>query len=386
VHRLVFLRRLGTTCLLASSVLGGCGVDRAPEASSDAGADGGASVLGDGGGSCSLEPPPRPTGFASQPTRGSHDYAISQLFLGDTDRAENPSPDAWRSFGYDLDHKLTTLSSTDVCTLTAGAGSQVQVDGDCGTDNSWGANVMPLILQLDSTATMPVSGWDPVGWTEMMYVTGFDDSMGNTTSAVGLTGVLLGGALWPDGPPYPWGPSTVWPVAPDGVNGCTAAGGCPAGVDPVTSARARLPSAFQAEGTFVGGTDVDLTLTLAIGGQQLTISVAGAVVTFDPGGPGSVTNGTLAGVISTQQFIAELQQLAGDISTSLCAGSAFSSIATQIQQTSDIVYDGATISNPPGQPCNAISIGLGFNATEIAAPSVIAPGTPQPPDRCTDGG
>jgi hypothetical protein len=56
----------------------------------------------------------------------------------------------------------------------------------------------------------------------------------------------------------------------------------------------------------------------------------------------------------------------------------------QFEQASDILYDGATISNVSGQACNAISIGLGFDATEIAPPSVIAPGAPQPPDPCGD--
>jgi hypothetical protein len=225
------LRLLGTACLCASSVAGGCGIDTAPETSRDAGVDAGASSSSDDaetGVSCSLEPPPRPTGALSKPTPGSHDYAIHEVFLGDTDRMDNPSPVAWQSYGYDLDHKLTTVSSTDVCTLTPGTSTQVQVDGDCGTDNSWGANVLPLIAQLDDTGP----GWATPEWTEMMYVTGFDDAMGNTTSAVGLTGVLLAGTLWQDGLPS-WDPSTVWPVAPESVSGCTAAGGCPAGTNPL---------------------------------------------------------------------------------------------------------------------------------------------------------
>ena len=98
--------------------------------------------------------------------------------------------------------------------------------------------------------------------------------------------------------------------------------------------------------------------------------------------PGSVTNGTIAGVIETGQLISALQQVAGAISTSLCSGSAFQSIAMQIEQTSDIVLNGSTVSNPPGVTCNAISIGLGFNATEIAAPSTIAAPAPAPTNPC----
>ena len=56
----------------------------------------------------------------------------------------------------------------------------------------------------------------------------------------------------------------------------------------------------------------------------------------------------------------------------------------QFEQASDILYDGTMISNASGQVCTAISIGLGFEATEIAPPTVIAPGSPQSPDPCGD--
>jgi len=325
-----------------------------------------------------VEPPSPPPG-ASGGLR-SHDYAIHEVFLGDTDRTGLTSANAWQTFGYDLDDKLTTASSTDVCTPLAGATTQVQVDGAGAIDNSWGENLLPLIIANNSMPPGVIRG--PVS-TEMMYVTGFDDSTGNMTDALGLTGALLGGVPLPYDTPT-WDLSTVWPVAPGTVSGCTAAGGCPAGTDPVRSALAKWPSAFQVKGTFSSGTPVDIMLPLDIGGQTLPLDIRSAIVTFWPDGPGAVTHGTIAGVLSAQELIATLRQIAAAISTSLCTGTAFQSIATQIEQTSDIVYDGKTISNPAGQPCSAISIGLGFNAIEIAPPSVIAPGMPQPPDRCGD--
>jgi hypothetical protein len=320
----------------------------------------------------------------STPTSASHDYAIHQLFIGDTDRMGVSSADAWKNLGYDLDGKVTTAAATDVCTLVPGASKQVQVDGFGGTDNSWGANIVPIIVTLNSAASQQINqGLQAGAWTQLAYVTGFDDSAGNTTSALGLTGVGLAGAAYPGGAPA-WDLSTVWPVAPGSVNGCTATGGCPAGTDPVASAAVTFPKAFQVNGTFVSGVPVPITLPIAFGGQPLVVNIQSAVITFDPAGPGQVTNGTIAGVVSTTDLINSLQEVAGRISTSLCSGSAFQSIATQIEQTSDIVYDGATISNSPGQACNAISIGLGFNATEVAAPSTIAPGMPPLPNPCGD--
>ena len=86
-----------------------------------------------------------------------------------------------------------------------------------------------------------------------------------------------------------------------------------------------------------------------------------------PARPGAVTNGTLAGVLSAAELAASLQM----VMPSLCSGDNFGSIKTHFVQASDIVLgsDDETVSNAAGQPCNGISIGIGFDATEIAAPS-----------------
>src|ERR1019366_6571618 len=104
--------------------------------------------------------------------------------------------------------------------------------------------------------------------------------------------------------------------------------------------------------------------------QSLTIDVHSALVTFAPSKPGTVTNGTIAGTLITTELVASLKSVAGHISVSLCSGSAFQSIAQQIEQASDIIIDSnsGSVSNSAGTMCNGISIGLGFEGTEIAAP------------------
>jgi hypothetical protein len=416
-NRLAALSLLATSlALCAASLVSACG--GAVAASSDAGTDvgtGSSSGNGSGSGSGSSsgsssgttgsssgtsgsssggtdqcghvtcqQPPPAPTGTTSPPTPGAHNYAIHQLLLGDTDRMGNPSMIAWQTFGYDLDGKVTTAASTDVCTLVAGSSKQVQVDGQGGIDNAWGSQIMPIVDTLDSTATQTLNASLQGGaWTQMIDVVGFDDSAGNMTSAVGLQGVVLAGATYPGVPA--WNVTTNWPVAPELITGCTLTTGCPSGTNPVTDATIHL-MAFQSGGTFVSGPPVPLSLPIALFGQPLILNVASAVITFSPQAPGSVTNGTIAGVIATSDLVTAFEQTAGSISTSLCSGSALESIAQQLEQTSDIVLNGTTVSNEAGTPCNAISIGLGFNATEIAAPSVIAGPSPAPVNPCGDGG
>jgi len=338
------------------------------------------------------EPPKAPT--MGTATTSKHNYALHKLYMGDTDRMGVTNPDAWKSFGYDLDGKITTSTSTDVCTLVAGASKSVQVDGTGGTDNSFGANIMPIIGTLDSTASQTVNNTIEQGsFTVLTYVEGFDDSAGNMTSATGLTGVLLAGGNYPaahDGGAPTWDMTTHWPVRPELLS-CYPSGGsdnCTATTDPIMAADVKFPSAFQTKGTFVNGTPSLLSLSLTIGGNTITLNVHSAVVSFDPQMPGSVTNGTIAGVINTEELISGLKTIAGHISTSLCSGSAFQSIASQIQQTSDIVVSGDMVSNTPGTTCNGISVGLGFDATEIAIPTGadIAPMTLAGPDPCADAG
>ena len=292
---------------------------------------------------------------------------------------------AWQNYGYNLDGKVTTASSTDVCTLQAGAQKSYQTDGKGGIDNSFGENIIPILQTLLSTPTTTVNNAIQGGsFTIFTYVTGFDDTAGNKTNATGLSGVLLAGAKYdPDGGTAPgWTTSTVWPVLPDPglISGCMPyPQGCPAGTDPAANAVIKFPAAFQTGGTFVNGSPSTVTLSLSISGQSLSLQVASAVISFNPAGPGSVTDGTIAGVLDTNNLITSLMNVAGSFSPTLCGGSAFQSIAMQIQATSDIVLNGSTVSNAAGSMCNAISIGLGFDSKEIAAPTdIAAPLAPKP--------
>ncbi len=55
-------------------------------------------------------------------------------------------------------------------------------------------------------------------------------------------------------------------------------------------------------------------------------------------------------------------------------------------QSADIVFQNGKITNSANVACNAISIGIGFDAVEIAPPSSVAPPSPPAPDPCADAG
>ena len=347
--------------------------------------DGGAGPARDSGATSCNGWLPIPPPSSGTPRLTPHNYALQQLFLGDTDRQGNPSTTAWQAFGYDLDGKVTSASSADVCTLIPGASRQVQVDGNCGIDNSWGANLVPLMLMVDPGASAQVNANIRGGsWTSMTYVDGFDDSAGNMTTADGLWGAQLLGAKYPGGPP-PFDTSTNWPVDPTSVLGCSYPAGCAPGTDPVQHAVSKFDGAFQTRGTFVSGAPQTVVLPLDVGGEDFVLNIQGATITFDPDFPGAVHDGTIAGAILASDLAGQLAQQMGP-TPSLCASTAYQSVVLQVEQTADIVLEGTTVSNPSGTMCNAISIGLGFNADEIALPTDIALPTEPIADLCPDGG
>jgi hypothetical protein len=368
----------------AGFVVAGCG-----SSGGSNNGDGGASSSGGAKDTCdalpaaqcaTAEPPNPPSGSMTTVTT-PHNYAINKLFLGDSDRMGNTSMTAWASYGYNLDSKVTSAASTDVCTLQTGAMKSIQTDGTNGIDNSFGENLIPLLLMLDGTAPATLNDTLAEGkFTLMTYVVGFDDTPSNMTTATGLTGVLLAGgdytrvAMGRDGGPPGFDLNTHWPIVPTLLTCGTMGQACPPNTNPITSAVVQFPSAFQTSGLFVTGKPAEVTLNLSVDGHTLSLDIESAVITFDPdtmapaANTGAVTNGTIAGVLNTTQLLQGLTSILGSIEASLCMGSAAMSILDEIAQDSDILINGSTVSNVSGQTCNAISIGLGFNAAEIALP------------------
>jgi hypothetical protein len=284
-------------------------------------------------------------------------FAFHQYFLGDTDRSGTMSQTAWQSFGIDIDGKITTASSTDVCMLTAGASKQVQVDGMNGIDNSWGANIIPLIQTLNpSGLTQAFNQAVAAGtFTTMVDVMGLTSSPTQSSAAPGLG---FEGASFPGTPTF-----TVaddWPVFPNWL----PEGGLPAG------SLISFPGGSVDAGAWTSGaTTTDVPILLPLGGQPMELVLHHASASFVHATPTTAATGIVGGILYTQEFLAQLQAAAGYISTALCSGSAFDSIAAQIEQDQDIVHDGTNVA---GEPCDAISMGIGFEGIQIGPVETLA--------------
>jgi hypothetical protein len=257
-----------------------------------------------------------------------------------------------------------------VCTLEPGAPTANQVDGYNGVDNAWGETLLPIFqaaLSEPTPSVLETQAIDTGTWTVQLQVTGLSDDPKQT--APGLVAQIFTSAAYDNGTPA-FDTSTDWPVLSTSVAD---------GANVSSGSTMVFKDAFVTGGTFITQTAPDpLILSLNFNGVPVELRLHASTITFEHSSPAVLTNGTIAGVLDTQEIIATLKSVAGQFSTSLC-GSAFDGIAQQIDQASDIMSDGT---NGPGATCNGISVGIGFDAKLVANPTKVVPPPAPPPNPC----
>jgi hypothetical protein len=92
----------------------------------------------------------------------------------------------------------------------------------------------------------------------------------------------------------------------------------------------------------------------------------------------SATDGVIAGFVPVEAWVDIIRTVAGSFDEGLCTGTTFESLADQFRQAADSLLDGT---QDPSRSCEAISIGLGFDAAAVSIGSVAAPVPPEP-DPC----
>ena len=309
-------------------------------------------------------PPPPPESGGTLSGDG-YVFAVSKLFLGDTTRAGAPDPNAWKVFGYNLDARVSTKASVDLCQPSKGAApNSVYPDGTNGIDNSFGKNLLPIITGLAPDASSQVNEELAAGsFTIMVSMEG----LGSEPDYLDVLSKLYAGSTLPTVPRFDG--TDEWPVVPELLEDPTD----------ISTAKVQFPTAYVNGHTWVSGTSGDLTLSLSVQGFTLALKISKAVLTMDldPDRSGA-TNGTIAGVLPTEELINELKKVAGSFDEGLCEGTTFDSLADQLRQASDIMQDGT---QNPGETCDGISIGLGFEAQPVKL-GEIGPETPPEPDPC----
>lgn len=318
--------------------------------------------------------PARPSAPAITSTTASV-FAVSKFDFGDLDSAGSPSTTAWKTRGLNIDGKVTCEASRNVCTPVAGATRYSQIDGNDGIDNSFGENLLPIILEINPQYSGYANALIRKGAGTLLFEL---DGLGAFASSSRLPGALL--RALPTSQSLHWDGSDA-----RDVDSVTVVGGDP------SRPLAIVPNAFMNDRVWVSGPAsaaayLDLQVTSGGAGSssgflppiplqhvQVAMSVAA--------GNGAVTSGTVSGVLRTADARTWVSLWAQSVSTSFCYASAGEAITSSIEQASDIMEDG---SNEPGKTCDGISVGLGFDGVAVQLGQSEA--QPAFPDPCADGG
>ncbi|XXX82081.1 hypothetical protein WMF30_25295 [Sorangium sp. So ce134] len=293
-------------------------------------------------------------------------FAIDRLFLGDTDRGGKKTAGSWKQYGFNIDGKVSSTISEDLCQPVDGAApSDVYPDGVDGIDNSFGNKLVPLIATLLSDPSTRVSDAIANGdFTVILKV----DGLGAQSSYNPLTAKLYGGATLGAAPT--WNGTDAWPVVPELLEDA----------QDIESAKVVFPASYVVDDTWVSGPESQVTfkLNLTISGTTIGLTIRNVRIAMDLAPDHkSVLKGTIAGVLETAVLVEELRSVIGAVQPTFCDGAGLETTLDQVRRASDILKDG---SQDPSQECDAISIGIGFTAKEVQlgeiAPPAETTGTP----------
>jgi len=324
---------------LVTTAAMGCGGSEGTTGSSGTGAQGGSTSSASSGGSGGSGGAGTGGALTCEAGEGTV-LAVSELGFGQGDAGE------WKKFGFNIDGLLSTAASKDVCKPSSGAEpSTPYPDGDGGIDNSFGKNLLPVILSLYPT-------WEPdinIGIQEGVFTSLLKLECLPPTGDVAVLNTRLYGATTLDYTPKFDG-TDKWPVAPELLSDL---------MDPLSSTVVFDHSSVKGA-TFDSGKNNTFILTVPLKQNNQTTSLKltlhSARITMTLADDRlSATEGRIGGVLKTEELVAEVKKVG--VVLNLCDTLVFDDILTTVRQASDIMVDG---SQDPEQTCDGISLGLAF--------------------------
>lgn len=354
------------TSVALTTACDGCGDDESPQGGGGsppipvggqggAGGEGGAGGDGgDGTGGSGGEY------VCPSPTTGTV-FALTLLSFGEGNNGQ------WKSIGYNIDGLVSDGNSTDVCQPNAGGSADTAYpDGDDGIDNSFGKNLLPLIVGLAPDFEATVNGYLEAGVFNTMVKAYCIPPTGN---AEGLTSKVFGGTALGSPPNYDG--TDEWPVAPEILSDMG---------DPESSTLV-LENGSVVGDLYDSGDPSTIILTIPIEFQdsttllKLTLYHAKITMTLAEDRK-SATNGVIGGVLNAEEVVDQMN-LVGQ-AADVCDQNLFQQALTLIRQSADIMSDG---SQDPGSTCDGISFGVSFQMAEVQLGPVgppVLPGIPCP--------
>lgn len=364
--------RRSSSLLLAGLAVGSLAVSSMVACGGTETTPGGTTSSGSGGSpAVDLATPPKPAeGAPAANGTGTTVIALKKLYLGDTNRDGTANKvNGWKQYGYDLDGVASTATSTGLCKPRNNTSPKaLYPDGNKGIDNSFGKNILTIITSLASDASTKVNqGIGEGKFTIMLSM----EKLGDGKDYSGLVTKLYGGSDLGSAPKFDG--SDMWPVIPELLDKDTD----------ITTAKVQFPDAYLVNNTWVSGSQKgQVALNLSVSGVTLQLTISSAILSMDLSADHkTATNGTIAGVLPTDELTSELRKVAGSVDPSLCQGNTVDSLIAQIEQASDIMKDGT---QKEGVECDGISIGLGFDGA-IVQLGAIGPKAGPKDDPCGTG-
>ncbi|MGH7281431.1 MAG: hypothetical protein ACRELY_07920 [Polyangiaceae bacterium] len=292
--------------------------------------------------------------------------AISSLDFGDE------TVEAWKAIGLDIDGKETTATSTDVCSYAPGAFPPLLADGDNGIDNSFGENLVPLLYDLlTTTLSQDANAALRAGDATTLFAINRLGSQANYAplDAVGYRAAPSEAPRWDGSDKRDVDVASL-------ISGDIS--------QPILT----LSGGYMNGRVWVSGPasgDALFDIHLAREGHfpdPFPIHHVRVLLKIDPTNR-VATSGILAGIVSPDDAIRWMRQMAGWDSNIHCSQSALDGFEEQIRQAADIFIDG---SNHAGAPCDGISFGIGFDAMLVTLGDAVSVPPTAPPDDCPDAG
>lgn len=283
-------------------------------------------------------------GAAPCPSKMGTTLALTKIDLGPGNNGQ------WKKIGLNIDGLVSTAASTDVCQPNAGGSkSTAYPDGDNGIDNSFGKNLLPLILALDPTWHEDVNSLLTMGNFNAMLKMYCLPPKGDAK----ITTKLFGGTSLGSVPVFDG--TDKWPVAPELLLDPK---------DPESSSITFADSTVTGDKYDSGkGQTVILTLPLSFNNMstniKLTLHAAQVIMNLSADRK-SATGGVIGGVLNTEEFLDQVKKIGWVYS--LCGMAEFDNAIKIARQASDIMTDGT---QDPKKTCDGISIGIAFEMKEV---------------------
>jgi hypothetical protein len=319
-----------------------------------------------------VNPPPPPAMKAGDGT-SAVTMAVKKLYIGDTDPDGTPDmANGWEYFGYNIDGVNPNDLSKFCKTVDNASPQQVHLEGMNGIENSFGHNILQIILGIASDASTKINDDLAAGTFTVMIQ---QQALGSGASYDPIAAQLFLGSNLGSTPKFDG--TDNWPVNPVLLQSGTTTIG-------PNSSTVQFPMSYVTNNTWVSGTKGNVTLALSVSGYTLNLNIGNAVITMDMDSAHmGATKGVISGVLKTSDLTSQIQMVAGSFDPSLCSGPTIESIIMQLSQASDIMSDGT---QDPTKTCDGISIGIGFDAALVENPTTIGPQPTMPANPCGDAG